>query len=167
MTAPGAKPWYREFWLWFVLAPVIATVIAGFATLIIAGAPPSLVVDDFGQIAMAVEQDQARDRRAAELGLAATLQVGPDPSGQQEVRVRLAGDSPPQLSLRFVHPTREELDWRVALDRSGDGYRGLSRQPDTRVYLLLMDADESWRLTGELRPGERSVELQARGKAGP
>ena len=35
-------------------------------TLFLAGSPPALVVDEFGAIAMVVEQDQRRLRRAAE-----------------------------------------------------------------------------------------------------
>jgi hypothetical protein len=162
VTDTGAKPWYREFWLWFILAPLIATVIGGFATLIIAGAPPALVVDDFGQIAMAVERDQARDRRAAEMGLAAELRMTPGVDTQdQAVRVTLNGDSPAGLWLQLIHPTREDLDQKIPLERAEHGYDGTAARPDTRVYVQITDAGATWRLTGELQPGQQAIELLA------
>ena len=39
------KPWYRHFWVWFILAPLIATVIASMITLFLAGSGPELVND--------------------------------------------------------------------------------------------------------------------------
>jgi hypothetical protein len=159
VSATG-KPWYREFWLWFILTPLIATVIGGLATLIIAGAPPALVVDDFGQIAMAVEQDQARDRRATELRLAAEMRLAAGAPGET-VSLTLTGDTPPGLWLQFIHPTRDDLDQRIWLEHVGASYAGRAARPDTRVYLQLTDADATWRLTGELQPGQSSVELRA------
>jgi hypothetical protein len=50
-------PWYRHFWVWFVLAPLIAAVVASFVTLYLAGAPPELVEDVGGRTAdMPVER---------------------------------------------------------------------------------------------------------------
>jgi hypothetical protein len=160
MAPAGTRPWYRQFWPWFVLAPLIATVIGGFATLIIAGSPPALVVDDFGQIALAVEQDQARDRRARELRLSARMRfttgsVTAKPG--EVVSVELAGDSPEALHLHLIHPTRQELDQRAVLERAGGTYSARAERPPVRVYVRLTDAQESWRLTGELRPGEQEL----------
>jgi hypothetical protein len=157
MAAVMDKPWYRHYWVWIVLAPLIATVVASFVTLYLAGAPPALVVDDFGQIAMAIEQDQARDRRAAELRVAASVVV--DAGG--EVTVRLAGAAPPRLALELVHPTLEALDRSVMLARDGDAYRGRIERPDARLYLQLTDDAGEWRLTGELPRGTTAAELGA------
>lgn len=46
MNTEPAKPWYRHFWVWVMLAPLIAAVIASFITLYLAGPPPVLVNDD-------------------------------------------------------------------------------------------------------------------------
>jgi hypothetical protein len=40
------KPWYRHFWVWFMLAPLIVAVIASLVTLYIAGPEPALVESD-------------------------------------------------------------------------------------------------------------------------
>lgn len=157
----GGKPWYREFWLWFVMAPVIATVIGGFATLIIAGAPPALVVDDYGEIALVVERERERDQHAAALGLVAELQLGIGPNeGAGAVVVRLAGARPARVRLDLIHPTRDERDASVLLDHAGDAYRGVVRRPAGRLYLQLTDDQGSWRLTGELGPTQQSTRLE-------
>ncbi len=154
-----SKPWYREFWLWFVLAPLIATVIGGFATLIIAGAPPALVVDDYSEITLSVERERERDRRAQALGLVAELALD-DATGS--VTVQLAGAAPERLRLDLLHPTLEERDARAWLDRDGASYHGTVRRSAGRLYLQLADDSATWRLTGELGAGQRSVRLRPR-----
>lgn len=153
------KPWYRQFWLWFVLAPLIAVVIASFATLFIAGRPPALVVDDYRQIPLAVERDRARDLRAAELGLSAELQFTAAADGNRGVLVSLQGDAPARLRLDLVHPTREEFDRSTVLDRAGAGYAGVVQRPANRVYVSLHDEADTWRLTGTLPAGADALRL--------
>lgn len=162
MALAGRKPWYRETWLWLVLSPLIAVVLASFTTLIIAGRPPALVVDDFGRIAMTVEREQARDRRAAELGLAAEVRFAPTGEpGRLRVVVTLSGDAPPALRLELVHPTREERDATGRLTRQGAEWRGEIATPAERRYLQLTDEAGSWRLSGELARGQDALGLRA------
>jgi hypothetical protein len=159
-----AKPWFQHFWVWFMLTPVIASVIAGFVTLYLAGAPPSLVVDDFGQIAMAVELDQQRDQRAADLGVAARLKFSARSTGNgQAVTVNLSGAAPEGIRLELIHPTLEQMDRQVILKRSGDLYTGTLSHADTRLHVLISDIAGNWRLTGVLEPRQEVLEL----KAGP
>jgi len=151
------RPWYRNYMVWVVLTPLIGTVTASFITLFLAGAPPTLVVDDFGQIAMAIEQNQQRDRRATELGLAARVEVTADGA----VTVRLQGAAPPRLTLELIHPTLDTLDRSVMLTREGDAWRGRVQRPDSRMYLQVTDDAGEWRLTGELGRDADGTELVA------
>jgi hypothetical protein len=158
------RPWYRHVWLWIMLVPLIASVIAGFVTLYLAGAPPALVVDDFGKIAMAVELDQQRDRHAAELGLGARLEFGDQPAGSSRtVSINLSGTAPDRLRLELIHPTLEHMDQHVLLKRNADVYTGSVARADTRLHVLISDEQETWRLTGILAAGQDALEL----KAGP
>lgn len=160
MVAVMEKPWYRHFYVWLVLAPLIATVIGSFVTLFLAGAPPSLVVDDFGQIAMAIEQDQQRDRRAAELGVSARLQLDPRAAqGGHPVAVSLAGAAPDQIRLELIHPTLDSRDQAVMLSRQGEVYAGVVPLADTRLYVQITDAAGEWRLTGVLERGSGTLQL--------
>lgn len=157
------RPWYRHVWLWIMLVPLIASVIAGFVTLYLAGAPPALVVDDFGKIAMAVELDQQRDRHAAELGLGARLEFRHQPAGSRTVNINLSGTAPDRLKLELIHPTLEHMDQHVLLKRNDDVYTGSVVRVDTRLHVLISDEQESWRLTGILAAGQDVLDL----KAGP
>ncbi|MEZ5563250.1 MAG: FixH family protein [Gammaproteobacteria bacterium] len=156
------RPWYRHFWVWFMLVPLIGSVIAGFVTLYLAGAPPALVVDDFGKIAMAVELDQQRDQRAAELGLGARLALSPQAAGSsQAVSISLSGAAPERLRLDLIHPTLEQMDQHVLLKRSAGGYTGTVTHADTRLHVLISDEQGTWRLAGILAPGQTAVDLKA------
>lgn len=151
------RPWYRNYMVWVVLVPLIGTVTASFITLFLAGSPPTLVVDDFGQIAMAIEQNQQRDQRATELGLAARVDISRD----GEVTVRLDGIAPPRLALELIHPTLDTLDRSVMLTRDGDAWRGRIDRPDSRMYLQVTDDAGEWRLTGEIGRDADGAELAA------
>lgn len=56
-----SKPWYKHLWPWLVMLPPLAAVIGGVVTLILAGGPPDLVVDDLDKRAELVplEADRA------------------------------------------------------------------------------------------------------------
>jgi hypothetical protein len=158
------RPWYRHFWVWFTLMPVIGSVIAGFVTLYLAGAPPALVVDDFGRLAMAVELDQQRDRHAAELGVGARLELRPQPAdGRQTVSISLTGVAPDRLTLELIHPTLAQRDQRLLLRRNNGIYTGSVVRANTRLHVLISDEQASWRLTGILAAGQDGLDL----KAGP
>ncbi|MCL4779641.1 MAG: FixH family protein [Gammaproteobacteria bacterium] len=158
------RAWYRHFWVWFTLGPLIGTVIAGFVTLYLAGAPPALVVDDFGRLAMAIELDRQRDRRATELGVSARLELRPQAVGRgQAVSVSLTGVAPDRLRLELIHPTLEQMDQRLLLRRDAGAYTGSVVRADTRLHVLISDEQASWRLTGILAAGEDRLDL----KAGP
>lgn len=156
------RPWYRHFWLWFMLIPLIGSVIAGFVTLYLAGAPPTLVVDDFGKIAMAVELDQQRDRHAAELGLSARLEFRPQPADDaQAVSLSLSGSTPDRLTLELIHPTLAQMDQQVLLTHNAGVYTGRVLRGDARFHVLVSDETKTWRLTGMLAAGQNVLDLQA------
>lgn len=162
-------PWYRHLWVWLVMIPPAAAVVAGFITAWLAGGPPALVVDDYSEIAMATEQSQNRDRQARQYGLAADISLpaeGASPASLQLVlRATQSGFlAPAQLQLQFIHPTREELDQALILERAGDLYTGTLNRPASRVYVQLEDLDGQWRLVGELPAGATALELSAKSR---
>ena len=151
-------PWYRQFWPWFIMTPPAVSVVAGLVTFYLAGAEPSMVVDDYGQIALATEQRVERERRAVELGLSARIEFRAGASGaEQSVAVTLVqADTerswPERLHLDLVHPTLAERDRDIVLE-GGDGrYAGRGERPSGRIYISLTDGAGSWRMTGEM-PG--------------
>lgn len=171
IAAIDDTPWYRQFWPWFIMAPPAVSVIAGLLTFYLAGSAPSMVVDDYGRIAMATRQRAEREQRAAALGLGARINfLGSTAQNQRSVTVTLSqatGDTswPERLKLDLVHPTLDERDATSVLVGSGGRYTGTINNPQGRYYISLMDIDGTWRLTGEFRGRGDSLELEAASRA--
>lgn len=169
MAKQEERPWYRQFWPWFIAFPPAATVVGGFVTLWLAGMGPSLVVDDYGQIGKVTAQRAFRDERASELGLRADVLMGAisdENTGIVPVEVSLSAPgfkSPAQVSLRIVHPTQGERDVETVLTGQDGLYRGSIPRPIGRLYIHVGDVERTWRLVGEL--GARSTELQLAAKS--
>ncbi|MCK9563460.1 MAG: FixH family protein [Bacteroidales bacterium] len=161
MTATTAvKPWYRQFWPWFLIALPGTVVVAALYTVYLAFQnADAVVVDDYYTEGRAINVSLALDNRARELDLSAAITVD-RVSG--EVLVTVRGDPAPAEAMTFhlFHPASAELDQTVTLRGSGDGrYRGdLDSAPATRYHLRLQPHDSpQWRLDGQLdfRQGEQ------------
>jgi len=142
------KPWYRQFWPWFLIALPASSVVAGLTTLAIAiRNQDSLVRDDWYKDGKAINQSLARDNLATSLALTAALQLD-DVTG--EVLITVSGkDSftpPASLTLVFSHPTQATLDQIIALSRRDGGrYQGvLQHELKGRHYVELGNME--WRL---------------------
>jgi len=159
------RPWYRQFWPWFIAFPPAATVVGGFVTLWLAGTGPSLVVDDYGQIGKVTMQRAVRDERAVELDLSASVvldAISAENDGVVGVDVSLASarlDSPKTIVLRIVHPTRAEQDVETLLSGAGGRYKGNIPRPIGRLYIHINDPERTWRLVGELGAGATELQL--------
>jgi hypothetical protein len=167
------KPWYRQFWPWFLMVPPAASVIAGLLTFYLAGSPPSMVVDDYGKIAMATEQRVEREQRAEALGLDAKIEfIGGAAETGQPVAITLSQrvDNnlfPDRVRLKLVHPTLEAMDREVILEGTSGQYYGRIQRPESRVYISLTDLDGNWRLTGELFEHSTHYEFGSASRGGP
>jgi hypothetical protein len=158
-------PWYRQFWPWFLIALPLASVLGGLATVVIAlNSRDGLVVDDYYKEGLAINRVLARDRRAAELGLTAAVNLD-SASGEVSARVvsRVLEELPPErLRLSLQHPTRAHMDQSLELHWVPDGaYAGtLAPLAEGNWYLLLEPVAGDWRLTGRLSiPGDDRVRL--------
>ena len=119
------KPWYRQFWPWFIIALPASAVIAGLTTVYIAfDEPDGLVVDDYYKEGLAINQTLARDQRAAQLGLSALVTPG-DQGDEFSIDLRRGAESEGEetLILTLQHPTRAHMDVTVPLvDRGAGGF---------------------------------------------
>lgn len=168
IAVKGPKPWYRQFWPWFLIALPSTVVVAALITVFIAFKyADDLVIDNYYKEGRAINESLGQDNAATALGLSAEV-VFDKVSG--EVLVSLVGDGeqPRQLLLRLLHPMSADLDHSLVLASTGAGrYRAdLEVVPQQRYYLRLEPAaDPLWRLNGELdfRQGH-SIHLKSGGR---
>ena len=149
---PPVKPWYRQFWPWFLIALPASTIVGGIITIVIAvqTADP-LVVDDYYKEGLAINQDLDRDRRARELGVTAQVHIAPAGDIQVKLDSRMA-HAYPALTVRLLHATRAEED-RVLQALIGADQRYHVKTDDLpagRWHLQIEPPDREWRLTRKL-----------------
>ena len=162
------QPWYKQFWAWFVLAPLILVMAAWIPFMIIAvQQSDDRVIDNYYKEGRMYNMRLGQDRLAAELGIEGELfldlEVG-------EIVVTLASSDstyalPQQLQLHLDHPIEEDHDLTIVLQQIYPGrYLGqLEQRIQYRRYVRLLpllpdpdaraaqaDSSGSWRITGEL-----------------
>lgn len=160
MSNNTRKPWYREFWIWFMLSPLIA-VAAAWSWLLPLAVMTSdgAILDNYYEDGLSVIERNNQSQWATDHQLSAQLQTL-----DRRVQLRLDGrldEQPERLALTYVFPTRASLDVGVELERQADG-RYLGQLPETienRRQLILepVEADAPWRLHGEVTLPDRSI----------
>lgn len=162
MTAPKPSPWYKQFWPWFLIALPLSAVVAGLTTVYIAFKnQDSVVRDDWYQDGKTINQSMERDKRARDLGIAATV-LTDEITG--EITVRMKGQVqqlPTKLELRISHPTDAQRDQDIMLSRQADGnYHGVLKSALKGRYYLELRTTQ-WRLTDVWTFPQTQVELRA------
>jgi len=115
------KPWYKQFWPWFVISFPIIAVIAGTATVIIAmHEPDGLVADDYYKEGLAINRTLAKEQMATQLNLSAELSLT-----NNNVTLYLKGNLPlpDKLLIHFIHATKANRDKSWILNKHNDHYR--------------------------------------------
>lgn len=172
MEREDTKPWYRQFWPWFIIALPASSVVAGLTTVWISmQTTDSLVVASEDGIRNATDRRLLAERLAAELDVSALLEIDPETRiVSTVVRSRDLPDLPPTLELELSHPAFVTRDQRVTLNRAMDDSDGnpvwvghFLTIPTGRFYVVLKAGDD-WRVSAEWR-GESSLMLRS-GSAG-
>lgn len=135
-----AQPWYRQFWLWVVLAPLITVVCVSTVMVSIAFRhADDVVTDNYYKHGRMINQSMAQDRRALELNLAANLRFD-RATGEVFLQIPVQAAVPEKLLLLLDHPFEADLDQQIILQQASPGhYRGeLDSVPEFAWYLMLM-----------------------------
>lgn len=163
-------PWYRQFWAWFVFAPLIVVVIASLSMVVLAfKTKQDVVVDDYYKVGKMINQSFAPEQKARELGV--NVELGVDSLTGE---IWLEGIVPAgstfddhSLLLNLSHPVKASNDRFITLKKQSDKrWRAdISTLTDGRWYVRLSSLDaagqELWRLKGELDlPKSSRIRLQ-------
>lgn len=157
-----AKPWYGEFWAWFVFAPLIIVVIACSVMVTIAfKGRQDVVADDYYKMGKMINREFVPEHRARELGVSADLIFDTD-SGEVIVTTTANNKvNDEALILAFSHPIKAKRDHFITLKPvvAGRWRADINFAMAGRWYLRLSSIDDAgkelWRLKG-------AVELQAK-----
>lgn len=152
MHLPGqdTKPWYKQFYPWMLIGLPLSSVIAGLTTVYIAhNGADSLVVDDYYKEGLAINEKREKEAQAAKLGVEANLGWN-----TQSLTINLPENinETAGLQLSFVHPTKQEKDFELALVRLPNGsYQGdLPTNLKGRWKLTLAPMSQSWRIKADI-----------------
>jgi len=166
------RPWYRQFWLWVVLAPLITVVCVSTVMVSIAFYhADDVVMDNYYKQGRMINQVMEQDRRARELNLSAQLRFD-QITGEVFVKIPAHDAVPDKLLLLIDHPFEADLDQQIILQLVSAGhYRGeLEASLAHSWYLsLLPELDKSkrkeaeWILSGQINFSlNESTELNPR-----
>lgn len=150
------QPWYKQFWLWFIIFLPTCAVVASLYTVYIAFSnKDSLVKDNYYKAGKAINMDLSEQQMANDLNIHATvnidLLVG-------ELELLLTGkfeSAPEQLMLELIHPVNKSSDVLIQLRHTG-GLRYTGQMATSalgRRYVQLSDSDSStdtWRIKTEV-----------------
>lgn len=142
------RPWYRQFWPWFLILLPASAVVAGIATVVVANLhADDLVVDDYYKEGLAINRELKRQSAAADLGITAVLQ-----SEGRRIEARLDGGLQlPQIRLRLSHPLEASQDIHVPLQRQAAGVYS-AQLPETLKgqwhWTLDAGTGSAWRIDG-------------------
>ncbi len=159
MNEQTSKPWYREFWVWLVLSPLILTVVVSFVMVSTAVRhADDTVSDTYYKDSRMYHFTADQDKRAVALGLASMVQFD---RADNTLILELNGDLeyPQRLLLTLSHPVEADLDRHILLEQLSAGrYAGtVPGELQHRWYLRLMPElnpqqhqKAEWRLKGEI-----------------
>lgn len=140
--------WYREPYVWFLIAIPMVAVIGGIITARLAiESNDGLVVDDYYKKGLEINRVLDRDKAAEKLGIQADIQL----SGEQNtVRLYLTGNkeftAPGKIDVRFLHATRSGYDQHLSLAiQDGGFYQGQLQQLQKGRWYIQIEAG-NWRL---------------------
>ncbi len=145
------KPWFRQPWLWFLVAFPMASVIWCAVMITVAlSTENAMVTDDYSKEGRGINMEIARDQVAKDLGLSAEMNFG-----EREITLSMDTNSGyadyPYLILNLFHPTLADRDRTIQFRPVGQGeYAANLNQPiEGRWYFDLRGPDNNWRLKGE------------------
>jgi len=161
-------PWYRQPWLWFVLAFPMAAIVWGLTMLVFASTlDTSMVTDDYSKEGRGINMAIARDELARDMQVAGVLDMN-GRSAELMLETKDGAADFPYLVLNLYHPTQSDQDRVIQFQQRANGeYTGQVQESlSGRWYYDLQGPTKDWRVKGELRlPTKDSISIKASNSA--
>lgn len=134
------KKWYREFWAWFILSPLIVVVFVSSYTVSLAVSnADDRVIDDYYKEGRMINMRLDEDMAAANMELTADIAIDHELSDIVVTLKNTQNEFPESLTLEFSHPLDKTFDYDVTLSHIAKGqYQAeLQQTLEYRWYLRL------------------------------
>lgn len=151
IASTDSKPWYKQFWPWFVIALPATAVVTGLYTLLLAlQNKPDIVRDDWYKDGLAIEQRKDKNERAEALGISFNYSLDRSSKRMNLVASGLDEAKTPILSLVLQHPTIADRDIDITAALMPDQhYVALFQELPAGLYHLQVSAPEAdWQVNG-------------------
>lgn len=145
------KPWYKQFWPWFLIALPATVVIWTIMTVIVfTQNSVDLVTEDYYKKGKGINVDISKVNVAKELGLSATV----NEKGNSVVITLDKGklDHFPAINAMFVHRTLPDRDFTQLLtaDAKGNYTLTLDHEMQGPWFIELSPHDSEWLVQGRM-----------------
>lgn len=136
------SPWFKNPWVWLIIALPMSAVIGGIITIIITNAnQPDMVVDDYYKKGKAINQSLLLTEKAQQLGIELSVQVMPN-------RIAIKSNkSFPALKAQLIHSTLKKKDFETVLTPNANGELTgtFEHNIDGKWEIVIKPMDESWK----------------------
>ncbi|GAA5644749.1 FixH family protein [Vibrio proteolyticus] len=145
------KPWYKQFWPWFLIILPLTVVVWTILTVIVFSQNSvSLVTEDYYKKGKGINIDLSKINVAKELGLSAQVE-----SDGHDIVIRFNKgelDHYPAISALFAHRTLADRDFTqlVTADAKGQYRIKLSEELQGPWFIELTPHDDSWLIQGRV-----------------
>ena len=157
------KPWYKQFWPWFLIALPLSVVIGtGYRISLLMDNQVNLVAEDYYKKGKGINVDLTKINVARELGLNASVSSAGD-----TILIKFQkGQLPhyPALTATFTHRTLPDRDFEKLLTADAKGTYRLTLDHDVQGpwFVELQPHDQAWMVQGRVTfPTETDVVLLA------
>jgi len=163
-VTPDEGPWYKQFWLWFLIVPILILMTGSFFLLY-----KSIVTHDGVVLDNHYKDGKGYILRTEEDQFARSINLkGELIWGENQLSIRLTGalaPLPEKLELVIAYPTKEVYDITLVLNHRGLGEYTVPFETlvEGRRVLQIhpLDTDQEWRLhfDGQVPPTSSMIEL--------
>ncbi|MDO6461452.1 FixH family protein [Granulosicoccaceae sp. 1_MG-2023] len=147
------KPWYKQFWPWFVMLFPATAVVAGISTVVIAvKSDDGLVESEYYKKGLLINFSKEMDHRASELNMSGYARFDPK-AGELYVLLEALpeGNEPAELNVRLKHATRADMDQELSVTAtSSKEFRSDLGELSPGKWHVIVEMPEQWRLSGTI-----------------
>ncbi|MCC1497757.1 FixH family protein [Alcanivorax sp. 1008] len=144
------RPWYKQVWVWFVIAIPASSVVTGIFLVVTAVKnADDLVIDDWYKEGRGTNRNMAAENIAAQFGIGMRATAISD--GGTDIQFVASRDMvwPETMQLALRHRTLAAQDQELVLTHTGNGqYHTDSQLPAGNWHVRVSSDDVSWRLAG-------------------